>query len=112
METIRSPREIDSLFRDGRRGRRSRVSVLCAQTPGSGLDPGPGRVVFVAGKRLGPAVLRNRCKRVMRESLRRIGGEWPGRDVALIATGLTAGARPGALDADLTAALRDAGAVQ
>ena len=47
----------------------------------------------VAGRRLGGAVLRNRCKRVLREACRRVGGPWPRYDVALIA-------RPGADTAD------------
>jgi len=44
-----------------------------------------GRVMFVAGKKLGNAVVRNRCKRVMREAARHAGAPWPGFDVAVMA---------------------------
>ena len=66
------------------------IIALVLATP-EGRDQ-TGRVAFVAGKKLGNAVHRNRCKRVLRASLRRAGGPWPGSDVAIIA-------RPGLGDA-------------
>jgi len=68
-----------------------------------------GRVVFVAGKRLGGAVWRNRCKRVMREAVRRADGPWQGHDLALVARAGTAGARSDELDEALRGALRRLG---
>lgn len=65
--------------------------MLVSATP-EGRDQS-GRVAFVAGKKLGNAVHRNRCKRVLRASLQRVGGPWPGSDVAIIA-------RPGLGEAD------------
>jgi ribonuclease P protein component len=60
-----------------------------------------GRVVFVAGKRIGNAVFRNRAKRVLRAAIARRGGLWAGLDVALIAKRGAATARPEHLDAAL-----------
>ena len=54
---------------------------------------GCGRLAFIAGRKVGNAVVRNRCKRVVREAVRRASGPWPGRDIAFIA-------RPGLLRAD------------
>ena len=39
------------------------------------------RVAFIAGKKLGGAVVRNRCRRVLREAVRHENGAWPGWDV-------------------------------
>jgi ribonuclease P protein component len=110
VRTIKSSRDVDALFRSGRRGARATVIVLRGDTP-EGRDP-DGRVVFVAGKRLGGAVLRNRCKRVLRASCRRLGHEWPGSDVALIATKATPAAPVTTLDEDLARALEQAGVVR
>jgi ribonuclease P protein component len=107
MRTLKSPSEIDVLFRAGRRGSTDLILVLSARTP---QRRGPeGRVVFVAGKKLGGAVMRNRCKRVLRDTVRRAGGPWEGFDVAVVARRDTATASPAALDASLLAALRAAG---
>ena len=54
MSTIKSSREIDSIFRDSRRVAHPLVIALIAKTPeGRGHN---GRVAFIAGKKLGPAV--------------------------------------------------------
>ena len=44
-----------------------------------------GRVAFIAGKKLGGAVWRNRAKRRMRSVCRGLGGSFPGWDVAFVA---------------------------
>jgi ribonuclease P protein component len=81
--------------------------VLCTKTP---EQRGPeGRVVFVAGKKLGGAVMRNRCKRVLRAATARVGGPWAGYDVAIVARRNTATAPPADLDAALLAAVRKSG---
>ena len=103
MLTITSSSDIDALFREGQRAAHPLLVVLEAPTPAG--RPAEGRVVFVAGKRIGDAVLRNRCKRVLREAVRRAGGPWPARDMALVARTETATARPEALDAALARAL-------
>jgi ribonuclease P protein component len=103
MHTLKAPSEIDTLFRSGRRGSTDLVLVLSIRTP---ERRGPeGRVVFVAGKKLGGAVVRNRCKRVLREAVRRCSGPWDGFDVAVVARAATATASPTALDAALRSAL-------
>jgi ribonuclease P protein component len=107
VETLRSSSEIDALFAEGRRGATRLVTVLASPTP-EGRDPS-GRVVFIAGKRLGGAVLRNRSKRILRECVRRRGGPWPGRDIAVIAHVDTGTAPPEQLDEALDRALRSAG---
>ncbi len=107
MSTIKSSREIDRIFRGAKRATHPLVITLVAQTPeGRGRE---GRVAFVAGKKLGPAVLRNRSKRVLRESARRVGGPWPGFDVILIARPQTPTARAVDLDAALIVVLLKAG---
>jgi ribonuclease P protein component len=110
MRTLKASSEIDALFKSGRRGATDLVLVLSAPTPTSGQPD--GRVVFVAGKKLGNATVRNRCKRVLREAVRRCGGPWPGADVAIVARGATASAKPEELDASLRRAVALAGVVK
>jgi len=110
MRTLKAPTEIDALFKTGRRGSTDLILVLSTETP---LRRGPeGRVVFVAGKKIGGAVMRNRCKRVMREAVRRAGGPWDGRDVALVARARIATASPDDIDAALSQALRRCGVMK
>lgn len=90
LSTIKSSREIDNVFRMGRRSATPLVVVLRAHTP-AGRDPG-GRLAFVAGKKIGNSVFRSRCKRVLRAAARSAGGPWPGSDVVLIARSSTASA--------------------
>lgn len=92
MSTIRSSREIDGIFQTGRRAAGPLVTVLVAETP-SGRDPS-GRVAFVAGKRLGNAVQRNRAKRLLRAAAREAGGPWRERDVVLVAQPALLAANP------------------
>ena len=75
MTTIKSSREIDMVFRTATRVAHPLLIALIAQTP-EGRGP-QGRVAFIAGKRLGGAVLRNRSRRVLREAARRAGAPWP-----------------------------------
>jgi ribonuclease P protein component len=99
MGTIKSSSEIDAIFRGAKRVAHPLLIVLAAHTPeGRGRT---GRVAFIAGKKLGGAVLRNRCRRVMREAVRRVGGPWDVWDVVLIARLDTATAASSDLDAAL-----------
>lgn len=96
MSTIKSSREIDAVFREARRIAHPCAIALVATTP-ERRDP-QGRVAFVAGKKTGGAVQRNRAKRVLREALRRAGGPIQGYDVVLIATKATGSASAIELD--------------
>jgi ribonuclease P protein component len=58
------------------------------------VAPGTGKVGFVAGRRVGRAVLRNRARRIMRAAWRELAPTVPdGYDVALVARGTIQGAR-------------------
>lgn len=80
--TIKSKDDVERLFRKGRRSSSYLMTVLSA--PASEID-GLGRCAFIAGKKLGPAPVRNRCKRVMRHVAAELGAPWVGYDVAFIA---------------------------
>ncbi|MDZ4167498.1 MAG: ribonuclease P protein component [Coriobacteriia bacterium] len=104
MRTITAHADIDRLFARGSRTTHPALIVLAVETP-EARDPN-GRVLFVAGKKLGSAVMRNRSKRVMRAATRRAGGSWPGWDVALVARRGTHSAAPEVIDAALAAAVQ------
>jgi len=107
MSTIKSSREIDTIFRTAARVAHPLLIALIAQTP-EGRGPS-GRVAFIAGKKLGNAVLRNRSRRVVREAVRRAEGPWPGYDVALIARPRTATSSRAELDAAMSSVVSRAG---
>ena len=107
MRTITSAADIDRLFNSGRRTSSRALVVLVASTPEARAQD--GRVLFVAGKKLGSAVFRNRCKRVLRAAVQRCGGPWVGLDVALVSRQGTAVASPGDIDAVLRSALPGSG---
>lgn len=80
METIKSASEFGRVFSRGRRLNDRLVRIRLLRTGGA------GRVAFVAPKRLGNAVHRNRCKRMLREAARSAGLPREGVDVILLAT--------------------------
>jgi ribonuclease P protein component len=99
---ITSSEEIGQLMRTGRRINGGLLSV-CSQA-----NDGRGRVAFIAGKRLGNAVWRNRAKRVLRAALRQIGGVPAGIDLLLIANSRTAASSSNEISEELTVLLRKA----
>lgn len=79
--TIKSKGEMERLFRTGRRSSSYLMTVLSCEA-GEGRE---GRCAFVAGKKLGPAPLRNRCKRVLRSAASELGAPWEGHDLVFVA---------------------------
>ena len=59
------------------------LSLIVLRTKGQ--HDHDGRVAFIAGKKLGNAVWRNRAKRRMREACRAVGGPFSGYDIAFVA---------------------------
>lgn len=55
--------------------------MLCTK----GQHDHQGRVAFIAGKKLGNAVWRNRAKRRMRALCREVGAPFEGYDIAFVA---------------------------
>jgi ribonuclease P protein component len=68
------------------------------------VAPGAGSVAFVAGRRIGGAVVRNRARRILRAAWREASpGSEPGFDVAVVARGAIRGAKA----QDLVAEMRE-----
>ena len=74
---------MERLFREGRRSSSYLLNVLCLPSPAG--SPSCGRLGFIAGKKLGIAPYRCRCKRVMRAAAAELGGPWAGWDVVFVA---------------------------
>ena len=81
--TIASSEAIGQVIRKGRRQNGALLSIQY-------LPASSGRVAFIASKRLGGAVWRNRAKRVLRAALVQAGGSRAGHDLLLIANTRTA----------------------
>jgi ribonuclease P protein component len=108
--TIKSKAGFDRLFRTGKRLNTASILVIMKDRESSRGQK--GRVAFVAAKRLGPAPLRNRCKRRMREAARLLGSPWNGYDVIVMARNNTATARFDQLLDDLASILRRMGVAE
>jgi ribonuclease P protein component len=66
------------------------------------VAPGPGSVAFVAGKRVGGAVHRNRARRILRATWRELASRiGQGYDIVLVARGAIAGSRTHELVAEV-----------
>ncbi len=90
METIKSKREFESVFSGGKRANHRLVRITVLMDEEGGL----GKVAFVAPKRLGNAVYRNRCKRVLREAARACGLPRENKKIILFATRQTHDCKP------------------
>ena len=66
------------------------------------VAPGAGSVAFVAGRRVGGAVVRNRARRILRAAWREVASDVrDGYDVVLVAREAIRGARTQALIAEV-----------
>ena len=106
METIKSRREFETVFSGGKRANHRLVRITVLKND----EGGPGKVAFVAPKRLGNAVYRNRCKRVLREAARQCEMPREGQEVILFATRLTHDSNPTEVATALSGLLQRFGA--
>ena len=92
---LRLATDVQRVRRQGRRWRHP-LAILLVSPAGNKMIPQPqvsqqngrtpSRFAFAAGRRVGPAVARNRTKRLLREAVRsRLGDIEPGWDCLLIA---------------------------
>ena len=100
MKTIKSKQDFELVFSRGKRINNSLLRIRVARR---------GRVAFVAPKRLGNAVYRNRCKRVLREAARACDMPRDGYDVILFSTAGTHDSSPELVAAALQKMLAKAG---
>ena len=105
MRTLKSRQDFERVFTQGKRYNHPLMRmVICASE-----DEGdPGRVAFVAAKRLGNAVWRNRSKRVLRVAAASLQMPVTGYDIILFATSKTSTAAPVELGAAAASLLRRA----
>ena len=107
--TIKSRQDIERLFQTGRRSSSSFLTIITAPSPSSSEA---GRCAFIAGKKLGVAPLRNRCKRVMRAAAAECGAPWEGFDVVFVARRKAAYGNTDALRRSLRKQLNDLGVLE
>ena len=105
MKTIKSKRDFERVFSRGRRFNDQLLRIRVAASD----EGAPSGVAFVAAKRLGNAVFRNRCKRVLREAARLCGLPGDGYDVLLFATSRTHDSSPDQVASSLRKLLKRAG---
>ena len=105
MKTIKSKRDFERVFSRGRRFNDQLLRIRVAASD----EGAPSGVAFVAAKRLGNAVFRNRCKRVLREATRLCGLPGDGYDVLLFATSRTHDSSPEQVASSLRKLLKRAG---
>ena len=106
MRTLKSRLEFERAFTQGRRYNHPLIRMVICEAVNEG---DPGRVAFVAAKRLGCAVVRNRSKRVLREAARASRLPVEGCDVILFATPRTRSAHPEEMIEALESLLKRAG---
>lgn len=105
MKTIKSKRDFERVFSRGRRFNDQLLRIRVAASD----EGAPSGVAFVAAKRLGNAVFRNRCKRVLREAARLCGLPGDGYDVLLFATSRTHDSSPEQVASSLRRLLKRSG---
>ena len=83
MDTIKSSDEISTLFQQGKRLNTADLTLIVLKSERQ--HDHQGRVAFIAGKKQGNAVWRNRAKRRMRALCKDLNGPFPGYDVIFLA---------------------------
>ncbi len=77
------------------------------------VAPGPGSIAFVAGRRVGGAVVRNRARRILRAAWREFAPRaLEGFDVAFVARGTIRGAKTQDLVSEMQELLQRARALR
>ena len=104
METIKSKKEFEEVFSGGSRANHPLVRITYMERCDGG-----GKVAFVAAKRLGNAVYRNRCKRLLREAARMSALPVDGWSIILFSTRRTHESSPAEIAAALGKLLRRSG---
>lgn len=82
LETIKSSTEISNIFNQGEHLNAPSVRLIIKKVKQHDRN---GRVAFIAGKKNGNAVWRNKAKRRMRSLCLESGGPWQGYDVIFLA---------------------------
>lgn len=106
MRTLKSRQDFERAFTQGKRYNHPLLRMVVCDAADEG---DPGRVAFVAAKRLGCAVIRNRSKRVLREAARAAGLPVRSRDIILFATPSTRTSSPEDMAAAMAQLARRAG---
>jgi ribonuclease P protein component len=83
LKTIKSSAEITHLFKEGRRVGTKDITLIVMRNEEE--HDQYGRAAFIAGKKLGNAVWRNRAKRRMRALCKELQGPFAGYDVLFVA---------------------------
>ena len=90
VDTIASSEAISRIFKRGRRYNGDLLALYSlSHTLQEAATAPQGRVAFIAGKKLGGAVWRNRAKRILRAALAQAGGTQAGYDLLLVANSRT-----------------------
>jgi ribonuclease P protein component len=102
QQRLRTRADFDRVFRRGAR-REGRLFTLIVAPNGRPLD----RLGLAVGRRVGPAVVRNRVRRLLRESFRLLPpAERPGLDLVIVAKPALAGRAFAEVERDLRERLR------
>lgn len=108
--SIRSSNEIGAVLRTGKRYASPAVTAFIARTPEQ--RDRSGRVAFIAPKRLGNAIVRNRGKRLLRAAYATLPATHPGVDVILMANAASASMSMRDVAQDMQKVLSRAGLIQ
>lgn len=81
---IKSSNEIGHVLKEGRRKSSAFITIYSKKTPAQRDQS--GRVAFIAAKKHGNAVWRNRSKRIMRAAFSELEQSFEGLDLVLVAS--------------------------